>query len=285
MSVNISNIKAMTTNKTVRSGSAALAVSDSGTGGPIVFLHAGVADRRAWRPCIDALAGMMGSFRAIAYDRRGFGETVFTKERYSRVTDLIAVLDACEIKQAVLVGNSQGGRVAIDAAISHPDRVRALVLIGTAVSGAPDVETHTPATQQLIERIAAAENANDLDAVNRLEAHLWLDGPSTSEGRVGGTARSLFLNMNERALHAGDAGEVTDEINAWNLLPTLKIPVSILIGDLDLSYLLDRSRQMSTAIADAELAVLDGCAHMPALEAPPRCARLIADFLDRRALI
>ena len=280
----IYNIKGMTTHNTVRSGSAALAVGDSGTGSPIVFLHAGVADRRAWRPCIDALAGMMGSFRAIAYDRRGFGETVFTKERYSRVADLIAVLDACEIEQAVLVGNSQGGRVAIDAAISHPDRVRALVLIGTAVSGAPDVETYAPATQQLIERIEAAENAGDLDAVNRLEAHLWLDGPSTSEGRVGGTARSLFLNMNNRALLAGDAGVVTDEIDAWNLLPTLKIPVSILIGDLDLSHLLDRSRQMSTAIAVAELVVLDGCAHMPALESPTRCARLIADFLDRRAL-
>ena len=268
----------------VSSGSAALAVSDSGTGRPIVFLHAGVADRRAWWLCIDSLTGMMASFRAIAYDRRGFGETVFTKERHSRVADLIAVLDTAEIKQAVLVGNSQGGRVAIDAALSHPDRVRALVLIGTAVSGAPDVETYPPATQQLIERIEAAENAGDLAAVNRHEAHLWLDGPSAQEGRVSGAARTLFLDMNNRAMHAGDAGQVTDEIDAWKLLPTLKIPVLILIGDLDLSHLLDRSRQMSMAIADAELVVLDGCAHMPALEDPTRCAGLIADFLHRREL-
>ena len=39
---------------------------------------------------------------------------------------------------------------------------------------------------------------------------------------------------------------------------------------------------MSMVIANAELVVLDGCAHMPALENPTRCARLIADFLHRQ---
>ena len=275
----------MTKHIRVRSGSASLFVRDSGTGSPIVFLHAGVADHRAWLPCIDALSGVSGPFRAVAYDRRGFGETEFTNERYSRVADLIAVLDASKIKQAILVGNSQGGRVAIDAALAHPDRVRALVLIGTAVSGAPAVDDYPLATQRLIERIEAAENAGDLDAMNLLQAHLWLDGPTASEGRVSGTARPLFIDMNSRALRAGDAGKVTDEIDAWQSLPTLRIPVFILIGDLDLSHLLNRSRQMSEVIDDAEMVMLDGCAHMSALEAPTRCAHLIADFLDRRGLL
>jgi pimeloyl-ACP methyl ester carboxylesterase len=228
---------------------------------------------------------LIAPLRAISYDRRGFGETVCTKERYSRVVDLISVLDACDIQEAVLVGNSQGGRVAIDAALSHPDRVRALVLIGTAVSGAPDVASFPVATQQLIDRLDAAESAGDLNTLNRLEAHLWLDGPTALEGRVGGTARALFLDMNSRALHADDPGEVSDDIDAWNLLPTLTVPVLIQIGDLDLLHLQDRSKAMATTIVDAELAVFDGCAHMPALEDAPRCARLIADFIGRRRLL
>ena len=77
----------------------------------------------------------------------------------------------------------------------------------------------------MIKRIEVARNAGDLDTVNRLEAHLWLDGPATQEERVGGTARSLFLDMNNRALRAGDVGEVTDRIAAWHLLATLQIPV------------------------------------------------------------
>ncbi len=263
----------MTTHATVHSGSATLAVSDTGIGSPVVFLHAGVADRRSWRPCIDTLENLIGSFRAISYDRRGFGESTFVNEQHSRVADLIAVLDACEIDQAVLIGNSQGGRIAIDAALSHPARVRALVLIGTAVSGAPDVEAYPPATQQLIERIEVAENAGDLDTVNRLEAHLWLDGPTTPEGRVGGTARSLFLDMNNRALRAGDVGEVTDRIDAWHLLATLPIPVLVIVGDLDLQHVQERSALLAGTITAAKLVVLDGCAHMPALEAPERCSR------------
>lgn len=66
----------------------------------------------------------------------------------------------------------------------------------------------------MIERIEVAENAADLDTVNRLEAHLWIDGPATQEGRVGGAARPLFLDMNNRALRSGDVGEVTDRVDA-----------------------------------------------------------------------
>lgn len=273
----------MTTHATVHSGSAKLALTDTGVGSPVVFLHAGVADSRAWQPCIDALANLIGPFRYIAYDRRGFGESTCVKEQHSRVADLISVLDACEIDQAVLVGNSQGGRIAIDAALSHPTRVRALVLIGTAVSGAPDVAAYPPATQQLIECIEAAENTGEIDTVNRLEAHLWLDGPATPEGRVGGAARALFLDMNNRALRAGDVGEVTDRIEAWHLLATLPIPVLVMVGDLDLQHLQERSASLADIIADAKLVVLDGCAHMPALEAPERCAQSMADFLKRCA--
>ena len=79
----------------------------------------------------------------------------------------------------------------------------------------------------MIKRIEVARNAGDLDTVNRLEAHLWLDGPATQEGRVGGTARSLFLDMNNRALRAGDVGEVTDRIDECRLLATLQVPVQV----------------------------------------------------------
>ena len=54
---------------------------------------------------------------------------------------------------------------------------------------------------------------------------------------------------------------------------------------LTLFSLLNRSRQMSEMIDDAEMVILDGCAHMPALEAPARCAHWIADFLARRGLL
>ena len=83
-------------------------------GVPVLFLHANVADRRMWR----ASCSWLASFRpAISYDRRGFGESrTLAPTPHSHVADLWSVMDALGYEQAVLVGCSMGGRIAIDAA-------------------------------------------------------------------------------------------------------------------------------------------------------------------------
>jgi pimeloyl-ACP methyl ester carboxylesterase len=268
-------------NLTVQSGTAQLAVSQTGAGQALVFLHAAVADRRSWQPLIGALSEMMGSFQGVSYDRRGFGDSTFAEERHSRVGDLVAVLDACDLSSAVLIGNSQGGRIAIDTALLHADRVRALVLIGTAVSGAPEVASYPADVSELKRKIEAAEAAGDLDLLNHLEAHLWLDGPSSIEGRVSGATRELFLGMNLRALHAPSAGKATDNVDAWNSLSKIQVPVLLIVGQLDLPHLQERSARVAEIIPGAEFVSMKDVAHLPALEAPQRCAQIIAKFLVR----
>ena len=270
---------------TVETGIAQLAVSQTGAGQALVFLHAGVADKRSWTPLIDALSETMGNFHGFAYDRRGFGDSSFTEERYSRVSDLVAVLDACELPSAVLIGNSQGGRIAIDAALLHAERVRALVLIGTSVSGAPEVAAYPRNVAQIHQKMEAAEAADDLGVLNRLEAHLWLDGPLSVEGRVAGTARELFLDMNRRALNAASAGEATDSVDAWNNLSKIQIPVLLIVGALDLPHLQERSAQMAEIMPDAEFVSMSDVAHLPALEAPQQCAEIISKFLARHNIV
>lgn len=75
----------------ITSGRATLATDVIGSGEPIVFLHARVADRRMWR---QQMRDIGDSHQAIAYDRRGFGETVAEAEDHSAVEDLIAVLES-----------------------------------------------------------------------------------------------------------------------------------------------------------------------------------------------
>ena len=107
----------MSSNHQIASGQARLAVNVVGRGDPIVFLHAAVCDSRMWRVQLDAIGA---SHRAIAYDRRGFGETRAEKEDFSSVADLLAVIGAAgNGAPAILVGCSQGGRVALDAALLH----------------------------------------------------------------------------------------------------------------------------------------------------------------------
>ena len=108
---------------TIRSGLAEIAVESFGRGPPVVLLHAGVADRRMWRAQCGTLAE--AGFAAHAYDRRGFGDTLHVDEPWSQVGDLLAVLDhVAKERPAILVGCSQGGRIAIDACLVSPTRVR-----------------------------------------------------------------------------------------------------------------------------------------------------------------
>ena len=174
----------------------------------VALLHAGVADRRVWRDVAPALHALGAD--VLTVDRRGFGETPAGDGTFRHVDDLLAMLDG----PTWLVGNSMGGALALDAALLAPGQVAGLVLIASAVSGAPEgsLESLDPDTARIIQAVMAADEAGDLDAVNRHEAHLWLDGPSSPEGRVGGDARELALDMNAIALRSGageDAGGAT----------------------------------------------------------------------------
>lgn len=232
---------------------------------PLVFLHAGVTDGRLWDGAMAAAAGRRSALR---FDRRGFGQTrILAATPHAMVGDLLAVLDALALPCVELVGCSQGGRLAIDFALAHPVRVGGLTLVAPAVTGAPTPPLGAQ-VQALAEAIDAAEQARDLDEVNRLEARLWLDGPGQPEGRVGGAARERFLDMNGRALRSPPAGELVDAPPAWPRLEALAPPVRLVWGDLDLTHLVERCRQMAARLLGVRTWPLAGVAHLPSLEAP-----------------
>lgn len=212
------------------SGRARLAYAcNGGAGGAeVLLIHAGVNDRRSWRHVVERLSSR---HRSTAFDMRGFGETMFEPENgWSPVTDALAVLDSVGLDCPVVVACSIGGQTAIDLTLAHPDRVAGLVLIGTAIRGAPYPELEEGPTAELNARIEAADSAGDIDEVARLETWMWLDGPSAAEGRVGGPARELFLDMNGRAVRADDPGEQAEIPPAWPRLGEIAVPTLVMIG-------------------------------------------------------
>jgi pimeloyl-ACP methyl ester carboxylesterase len=217
----------------------------------------------------------------VAYDRRGFGTTTYEPEQYDHVVDLVAVLDALDLPRVVLVGNSQGGQVALSATLAHPDRVAALVLVAPAVSGAPEVTESEiePAEAAIWETLEAADAAGALEALNLGEIRLWVDGPNAPEGRVGGPRRDLALAMNRLALHAESPGHEPEPPDAWSHLSEVAVPVLVVVGDLDLRHFQERCAWLAEHIPDAELVVMPGAAHLPGLEQPEEFAALLREFL------
>lgn len=190
-----------------------------GPGHPIVFLHAGVCDRRMWHAVAPRYAA---HGRAIAYDRRGYGLTRADPEDHAQVADLLAVLDALtDGEPAILVGASAGGRVALDMALLHPARAR-LVLVAPNIAGAP-APVYDPPVQAQMDELRQAEAAGDMERVNRCKARQLLDGVLAAEGRVTGETRTLFLDMNGIALRARPLADrrrsPRPPIRAWRTSP------------------------------------------------------------------
>lgn len=260
----------------ITSGTATIAAEAHGSGRPdVLLIHAGVTDQRSWRHVVDRLA----DHRCLTFDARGYGDTTYTAEDdWSAVGDAVAVLDAYDVDAAVVVGSSMGGRTSIDLALTHPERVRALVLIGPAVSGAPDA-TYEPEILALDDEWEAAEERGDQATVNRIETRVWLDGPTAPEGRVTGSARDLFLDMNARALDADDPGERHEDAAAWDRLGEIAVPTLVLIGEHDLQYIKANSAHAVASIAGARLVELPGVAHVPHLEADETTLSEIAAFV------
>jgi len=223
----------------------------------------------------------------VAYDRRGFGTTTFTTEGHDQLEDLEAVLKVSGLDRVVVFGNSQGGGIALNFALAHPEKVVALVLTAPGVSGAPpaDPETVDPVEQAIWQTLETADEAGDLEALNRGEIRFWLDGPHAPEGRVTGPARELALSMNRLALQADSAGHEPNLTNAWNRLDEVSCPVLVLVGDLDMTHQRRRSELLAARLPDAHLIVMEGTAHLPALEQPAVYVGLVRPFLQRIGLL
>jgi pimeloyl-ACP methyl ester carboxylesterase len=114
-------------------GGATLAGQRSGHGTPLVLLHGMAGERRDWNRL---LAALPADFATLRYDLRGFGQSPAQEGMpYSHADDLLALFDALEIERAPVLGLSMGGGVALNFALSHPERVSRLILISPAMVG------------------------------------------------------------------------------------------------------------------------------------------------------
>ena len=247
-----------------------------GDGVPLVLVHAGIADGRMWD---GQLAAFASRYQVIRPDMRGFGRSAMVRGSFAHHQDLHGLLDALGIREAFFVGCSIGGRTIIDFTLEYPGRTRALVLIGTAISG---FEAGGEPPEQWDELVAADDAAN-LERVSELEVQIWVDGPYRGPEEVDAGVRDLVREMNLIALEHEASGlgqEHLPEPPAVNRLAEIPVPTLVIVGDRDRQEIIEAADLLTRSMPQARMTVLPGTAHLPNMESPQEFNRIVLEFLD-----
>jgi 3-oxoadipate enol-lactonase len=268
----------MTIHRTAFVSGGALAVIDEGSGPPIVLLHAGVADSSSWDDVVPRL--IAAGYRAIRYDARDFGKSFTEPVEYSAREDLWSVMDTCGIKRAMLVGNSMGGSTCIDAALERPDRVVALILAGTGLSGF-DADG-TPAEERAFEEIDRSfREGRYLDAVET-RVRIWVDGVDQSPERVASTvrehARAMILPV--ASVEGPKAKRRPLAPAASDRLRELGARTVIVVGEHDTSIIHGIAAKLESELPDVRVVRLADTAHMIGMERPSELAAVVVEEGD-----
>lgn len=250
----------------------------AGNGVPFVMIHAGVADSRQWN---NEFAFFAQNYQVLRYDMRGYGKSEPVDGEFSHMGDLVSILNALGLKvPIVIMGCSMGGGLAMDFALTHPSRVKALIMVGSGPSGL-ELDVQTPAKFAEAEK---AYDAGDLDLVAELETQIWFDGTDRTPQQINQAMRKLAYEMNRKALdyEARGLGKrlPNTEIPAFDRLGDLKIPVLIIVGAQDTPYILAAADYMVERIPSAEKVIIEDAAHLPNMDHSGEFQTHVAYFLE-----
>ena len=261
-----------------------LATMSAGDGPPVVCLHGLGGTKASFLPTVSALAE---TNRVIAIDLPGFGDS---DKPLSAAYDapyfadaVVAALDALGLERADLVGNSMGGRVAIEAGLRTPDRVGRLVLLSPAVAWLrdrnmkwlvslplPRLGLLQPTPRVLVEPIVRRLVPGGDRGWSAAGVDEFLRSYLTASGRYAfyESARNIYLD------------EPDGEDGFWNRLGGMAPQTMFVWGLRDNLVPIGFRKHVERALPAARHLELD-CGHVPQLEAPDRTHAAIREFLGR----
>lgn len=255
---------------------------------PVVLLHGLGASNASMLP---VLADLARDHRVLAPDLPGFGASDAPAAAYNSAW-FAAWLEefqaATGSRGAALVGNSLGGRVALEAGLAHPRSVRALVLLNPSPAfrrlrqWVPLVRLLDPRLARLPalpvpHRVVTEAMRAMMSDPDRLPGH-WYDAAADEAVRVlrSPAHRAAFL----AAIRHIYLDEAHGRWGFWDRLPGLTPPALFLWGDRDRLVPASFARHVSDALPAAAALVLEDCGHVPQFEHPAETMAVLRGFLE-----
>ncbi|WP_030245124.1 alpha/beta fold hydrolase [Streptomyces sp. NRRL S-350] len=250
--------------------------TEAGRGRPVVLLHARPTDRTMWDAHLPLLAE--AGLRAIALDLPGHGDaTVPDRREAAPWSDVLDTLDHLGADRFVLAGNSLGALVALQAAVTAPERVEGLVLVGYRPHDQPASPRLDAAWQA--ERTALA--AGDLDAAVQAGVQAWTWAGAAEEVHAH-AARMLHRRLAEQPTH-GEPPQAADPLGTGPAaLRTLReVPALVGVGEYDMPDFHEGGEALARDLDAGRTTVIPDAGHLAPLEQPVAFCALLLDFVRR----
>ena len=246
--------------------------SQIGNGSPLVLFHSLLSDRASFDRIAPALAK---NFRVVVPELPGFGSSEIVGGGLDAVADRMAqaVEDCAEGDDVIVLGNGYGGFVALQMAIRHPHLAKTLIL---ADCGACFSEPG----RQAFRDMATAAAANGLTAIadvamRRLfSLQFQNENPDLMRDR-----REAFVQTNPEVFRTACGALASLDLRRH--LDKVTMPVLVMVGEQDEATPPSMSRELAALLPNAQLVILQGCAHVPQLQSPEQFLAEVGKFLRR----
>jgi pimeloyl-ACP methyl ester carboxylesterase len=249
-----------------------LAHDDVGEGPSVVLIHGHPFNRSMWAP---QLAALRGSFRVIAPDLRGYGDSPVTSGTVPMArlaADVSRLLDRKNIPTAALAGLSMGGLVVMELAAAQPERWWAYAFIATT---AQRVTADERATRQASARIMEEQGMPPVAV--QMASRLFGPAPDAELKR---SIMAMMLATRPQGAAAAVRGRA-ERPDYQPVLKSLTAPALVCTGDRDSYSTAEVTAELVSCLHDPEVVLMDGVGHLPNLERPGDFNEHLRDFLTR----
>ena len=258
-------------------GRYSLYYEETGKGDPLILIHGGLLDRRMW----DGQFELFGRWsRVIRYDNRNQGLSHGTPDSFAYQEDLNKLMEALGIARARLVGHSLGGKIAIDFALAHPEKVSALVLVSSGLSGYENKDSAIVANDK---KEAEASARRDMNGYIEYFQRSWTDGPRRTPDQVNRDVRQKVREMIRSTLSRSEPYSTVLPLDppAIGRLASIHVPTLFVLGELDNAGTQEIASLVLKGIPGSRKVVIKGAGHMVNMEKPEEFNEVVGEFLSR----
>jgi pimeloyl-ACP methyl ester carboxylesterase len=248
---------------------------DFGTGTiPIIFIHGFPFDKSSWEPQLEFLSQTQ---RVIAYDIRGFGKSSVGDEEQTIslfAGDLIRLMDALQIPQAIVCGLSMGGYIVLNAVTRHPERFKAIILSDTqCIADTPEVKANRYKTIYQI-------NEQGLNGfTENFIKNIFADKTYSTNNELVENIKAVILSNSAKSVTA-TLTAIAERVETCSLLMRNILPTLILCGTEDKLTPFVQSEFLSITLKNSKLHSIENAGHLSNLEQPDEFNKCISDFIS-----